>query len=53
MHIEGAEAVPRAACEEGREMNVLRNFDGTVMAVYLDIEDMPPCRACGCAASAS
>lgn len=30
-------------------MNTLRNMDGSVLAVYLDIEDMPVCRACGCA----
>lgn len=30
-------------------MHVLKNFDGSVLAEYLDMDDMPPCRACGCA----
>lgn len=30
-------------------MRQVRNFDGSVIAEYLELEDMPPCRACGCA----
>lgn len=30
-------------------MHVLRSFDGSVYAERLELDDMPPCRACGCA----
>ena len=30
-------------------MRVLKNSDGSVYAERYELEDMPPCRACGCA----
>ena len=30
-------------------MHVLRNFDGSVYAERYELDDMPPCPACGCA----